>query len=115
MDWWAAIKDWLNEYQLIIMLVDFLIGIVGFTVAIVEIRRTKKSVDASEAATKAALAATEATLDELAATLTVEDVSRITASIRGVQALLRSNRFESAVDGIQAAREGLRQLSLFST
>jgi hypothetical protein len=94
------IKD--NAWNLLGLL-DLLIGLVGFTFAIIELRKTRNALEASQEATRQ-------TLQNMSDRFTISDISLILGSLREIQVALRGNRLEAALIRTQETRKYLQQL-----
>ena len=97
------IRDVLFTIWNFIINIDPLISVIGFIIAIIEIRRVKSAALASKEASENAL-------KTIANRLTISDISDITNGMREVQIALRGERYEAAVIRIQNVRYSLAQL-----
>src|SRR5687768_11687616 len=82
---------------------DTILTLLGFLIAIIEIRRTKRAVLASKEATNR-------TIQLLSDRSTISDLATIIIVLRETQTALRGNRYEAAVLRLQDLREKLHEL-----
>jgi hypothetical protein len=84
-------------------LFQIFLSIVGFGLAIYEIKRIKNSVEASKIATDKAFAS-------MSDRSTIADIATIQSGVREIQIALRGERYEAALLRCQAVMENLIQL-----